>query len=68
MIDELIVGQTYKLASGHKMKVLRFIPKRNEDIYSVDSYEVEAAGQTLVHSESFLKHLQYWGDKNDKNS
>lgn len=68
MIDELIVGQTYKLASGHEMKILRFIPKRDKDMYSVDSYEVEAADKTFVHSESFLKRLQYWGDKNDKNS
>lgn len=60
MIDELIVGQTYKLASGHEMKVLCFIPKRDKDMYSVDSYEIEVDGKTFVHSKSYLKRLQYW--------
>lgn len=65
MIDELIVGQTYKLASGHEMKVINFIPKNAKDRYSVDSYEVKVGGKTFVHSESFLKHLNYWEDKKD---
>nr|DAL93389.1 MAG TPA: hypothetical protein [Caudoviricetes sp.] len=65
MIDELIVGQTYKLASGHEMKVISFIPKNARDMYSVDSYEIEAGGKTFVHSESYLKRLNYWEDKKD---
>lgn len=65
MIDELIVGQTYKLASGHEMKVINFIPKNAKGIYSVDSYEIEVGGKTFVHSESYLKRLNYWKDKNN---
>lgn len=30
MIDELIVGQTYKLASGHEMKILRYWGDKND--------------------------------------
>lgn len=66
MIDELIVGHTYKLANGHEMKVLRFIPKRDKDMYSSDSYEIEAGGKTLVHTECYLKRLQYWEENNDQ--
>lgn len=65
MIDELIVGQTYKLASGHEMKVIKFILKNARDMYSVNSYEIEVGGKTFVHSESYLKHLNYWEDKKD---
>lgn len=65
MIDELIVGQTYKLASGHEMKVIKFIPKNTRDMYSVNGYEIEVGGKTFVHSESYLKHLNYWEDKKD---
>lgn len=63
MIDELIVGQTYKLKSGHLMKVLCFIPKNNKDMYSTNSYEIEIDGKTFVHSEDYLKRLQYWDDE-----
>lgn len=65
MIDELIVGQTYKLASGHEMKIINFIPKNNKDMYSVASYEIEIDGKTFVHSESYLKRLNYWEGKKD---
>lgn len=63
MIDELIVGSIYTLRSGHKMKILRYIPKREKDRYSTECYEIEVDGKTFIHSESFLKHLQYRDDK-----
>lgn len=62
MIDELIVRHTYTLRSGHKMKIIRYIPKRENDRYSSDSYEIEVDGKTFFHTESFLKHLQYKED------
>lgn len=65
MIDELIVGNTYTLNSGHKMKVIDYIPKRKEDRYSSDSYKVEVDGKIFIHSISYLKHLQYREVKND---
>ncbi len=58
-IDEIIVGHTYTLKSGHKMKVLRYIPPRHKTPYDRPVYEVEAGGKIWVHSEEMLKRLQY---------
>lgn len=59
MINELIVGHTYTLKSGHKMKVLRYIPPRDENPYDRPAYEVEAGAKTWVCSEKMLKKLEY---------
>lgn len=58
-IDELIVGHTYTLKSGDKMKVLRYIPPLDKNPYDRPAYEVEAGGKTWVHSEEMLKRLEY---------
>ncbi len=58
-IDEIIVGHTYTLKSGHKMKVLRYIPPRDKNPYDRPVYEVETGGKIWVHSEEMLKRLEY---------
>lgn len=59
MSNELIVGHTYTLKSGDKMKVLRYIPPLDKNPYDCPAYEVEAGGKTWVHSEEMLKRLEY---------
>lgn len=63
MIDELVIGHTYTLENGCKMKVVRFIPKKENDRFDTEHYEIEANGKTFIHTADFLKRLRYREDK-----